>query len=142
MLVADESVLVGLFSIFTGKECGRMCNVTGQKCSPCKCSRPLCVFLRSLKDAAAQVAGDARGARRVRLAQLLTGAPPASPQLTHLTAAVRRPLQFYRPDGFAVGYFETDASGFEEAGGRMESFDVNTVWVRACCSSLCFLTAV
>ena len=28
MLVADESVLVGLFSIFTGKECGRMCNVT------------------------------------------------------------------------------------------------------------------
>ena len=34
MLVADESVLVGLFSIFTGKECGRMCNITGQKCSP------------------------------------------------------------------------------------------------------------
>ena len=59
-----------------------------------------------------------------------------SPQLTHLTAAVRRPLQFYRPDGFAVGYFETDASGFEEAGGRMDSFDVNAVWVRACSSSL------
>ena len=32
--VAYESVLVGLFSIFTGKECGRMCNVTGQRCSP------------------------------------------------------------------------------------------------------------
>ena len=28
--VAYESVLVGLFSIFTGKECGKMCNVTGQ----------------------------------------------------------------------------------------------------------------
>jgi hypothetical protein len=32
--VAYESVLVGLFSIFTGKECGTMCNVTGQHCSP------------------------------------------------------------------------------------------------------------
>ena len=32
--VAYESVLVGLFSIFTGKECGKMCNVTGEKCSP------------------------------------------------------------------------------------------------------------
>ena len=73
----------------------------------------------------------------MRLAQLLTGAPPrCKPKLTHLTAAVRRPLQFYRPDGFAVGYFETDASGFEEAGGRMDSFDVNAVWVRACSSSL------
>ena len=58
------------------------------------------------------------------------------PKLTYLTPIF---LQFYRPDGFAVGYFETDASGFEEAGGRMDSFDVNTVWVRACCSSLCFL---
>ena len=28
--VAYESVLVGLFSIFTGKQCGEMCNVTGQ----------------------------------------------------------------------------------------------------------------
>ena len=32
--VAYESVLVGLFSIFTGKDCGTMCNVTGQRCSP------------------------------------------------------------------------------------------------------------
>ena len=38
---------------------------------------------------------------------------------------------FYRPDGFAVGYFETDASGFEEAGGRMEGYDVNAVWQEA-----------
>lgn len=38
---------------------------------------------------------------------------------------------FYRPDGFAVGYFETDASGFEEAGARMDGYDVNTVWQEA-----------
>jgi L-rhamnose mutarotase len=34
---------------------------------------------------------------------------------------------FYRPDGFAVGYFETD-SGLEEAAKKMESEEVNTRW--------------
>ena len=34
VLWPDESVMVGLFSIFTGKECGAMCNLTGQHCSP------------------------------------------------------------------------------------------------------------
>lgn len=38
---------------------------------------------------------------------------------------------FYRPDGFAVGYFETDTSGFEEAGARMDQYDVNAVWQEA-----------
>jgi L-rhamnose mutarotase len=34
---------------------------------------------------------------------------------------------FYRPDGFAVGYFETDTS-FEEACEKMNSEDVNAKW--------------
>jgi L-rhamnose mutarotase len=38
---------------------------------------------------------------------------------------------FYRPDGFAVGYFETDAASFEEAGARMDGYDVNAVWQEA-----------
>eukprot|EP00656_Telonema_subtile_P014272 TRINITY_DN17290_c0_g1_i1.p1 TRINITY_DN17290_c0_g1~~TRINITY_DN17290_c0_g1_i1.p1 ORF type:complete len:278 (+),score=69.05 TRINITY_DN17290_c0_g1_i1:75-908(+) len=37
---------------------------------------------------------------------------------------------FYRPDGFAVGYFETDSS-FEEACAKMENEEVNTRWQQA-----------
>lgn len=41
-----------------------------------------------------------------------------------------------RPDGFAVGYFETETSGFEEAGANMDAYEVNTKWqVRACVGS-------
>merc|ERR1712086_972018 len=34
---------------------------------------------------------------------------------------------FYRPDGFAVGYFETDSS-FEDAASKMEDEEGNTRW--------------
>lgn len=38
---------------------------------------------------------------------------------------------FYRPDGLAFGYFETDASSFVEACERMEKTDVNKRWQAA-----------
>eukprot|EP01052_Picozoa_sp_SAG31_P017083 SAG31_NODE_1155_length_9624_cov_3.380157_5_plen_315_part_00 len=38
---------------------------------------------------------------------------------------------FYRPDGFAFGYFETESSGFEEACANMDGHDVNTRWQQA-----------
>lgn len=34
---------------------------------------------------------------------------------------------FFKPDGFAVGYFETEV-GFEDACARMDSMPVNEVW--------------
>lgn len=35
---------------------------------------------------------------------------------------------FYREDGFACGFFETDAGSFDEACARMEKLDVNAKW--------------
>ena len=34
---------------------------------------------------------------------------------------------YYKPDGFAVGYFETEV-GFDDACARMDSMAVNAVW--------------
>merc|ERR1712100_410134 len=38
---------------------------------------------------------------------------------------------FYRPDGFAFGYFETETSGFEEAAANMDGHEVNARWQAA-----------
>ena len=38
---------------------------------------------------------------------------------------------FYRPDGLALGYFETETSGFEEAAANMDSLEVNERWQAA-----------
>ena len=38
---------------------------------------------------------------------------------------------FYRPDGFAFGYFETETSGFEEACSKMDATKVNERWQEA-----------
>ena len=38
---------------------------------------------------------------------------------------------FYRPDGFAVGYFETKDADFTTVCNRMEATDVNAKWQAA-----------
>lgn len=38
---------------------------------------------------------------------------------------------FYREDGFACGFFETDASSLDEACARMDKLDVNATWQTA-----------
>lgn len=35
---------------------------------------------------------------------------------------------FYRNDGLAFGYFETDARSFDQACANMEHFEVNEIW--------------